>query len=81
MHNADVEKSERLQRTLIVIRSHGKYGCTSATLQALTGSMAPATDVSELRRNGYDIDCQYTHMTENHRKVYTYTYRGKKGTA
>lgn len=81
MHNAQLDGSERLRRTLSFIRDWGGLvrGVTSAEIQAHTGSMAVATDVSEIRRNGYDIECKYDHMSENGRKVFRYFYRGKKG--
>ena len=81
MHNGRIENSDRLRRTLAFVRSWGATGAPSAEIQGFTGSMAVATDISEIRRNGYDIECKYVGMTDKGRKVYNYTYRGKKETA
>lgn len=78
MHSADIENSQRLRLALAFIRSAGSLGVTTIELQGFTGSMAPATDVSEIRKNGYDIRCTYDHKTERGRKVYRYFYKGKE---
>ena len=79
MHNAQLDGSERLRRTLSFIRDWGGLvrGVTSAEIQGHTGSMAVATDVSELRRNGLNIECKYI-GTRNGRRAYSYTYKGKE---
>ena len=77
MHAANPEKSQRLAHTLDTIRAFGKFGLTTAQLQAHTGSMAPSTDVAELRQRGYRIDCNYVGKN-NGRRIYRYTYRGRK---
>ena len=78
MHAANADKSARLRRTLSFIRGWGSNGVTSAELQGFTRSMAVATDVSELRRNGHRIDCVYEGTNERGRKVYRYYYKGKE---
>lgn len=78
MHAANAEKSQRLRKCLNFLRSWGSKGVTTAELQGFTASMAPATDVSELRAQGYEIDCTYQGKSERGRRVYRYTYRGKK---
>jgi hypothetical protein len=78
MHNADVNNSERLAQTLRIIRAGGKWGASTKEISSWTGSVAVATDVSEIRKNGYDIECVYDHTNENGRRVYRYHYRGKK---
>lgn len=78
MHAGNPERSKRLARALDYIRSCGPIGCTTAELQNYTGSMAPATDVSELRRNGYLIDCDFDCVNKNGRRVYTYRYQGRR---
>lgn len=81
MHHASADKSKRLRRLADYIRSMGRHGATSLDLQQWTGSMAIATDVSELRSNGYVIDCTYEKKTPSGRKVFRYTYKGKKESA
>jgi len=77
MHAANPEKSERLARTLYIIRSFGKFGLTTAQLQFHTGSVAPSTDVAELRQHGYNVECEYEGKRDG-RRIYRYTYRGRK---
>lgn len=81
MHHANAAKSPRLARLLGYVRSMGRHGATSLDLQQWTGSMAVSTDISELRRNGHRIDCVYEKKTPTGRKVFRYTYKGKKETA
>lgn len=77
MHAASIDKSARLQRTLEVLRAF-PAGATTWEIQTLSNSMAPATDVSELRANKYDIRCMYIGKTSTGRKIYRYRYFGKK---
>ena len=55
IHAANPEKSEQLRLILHAL----KFGPVSTlTLQEATGSMCPATRVSELRNRGYNIICE-----------------------
>ena len=78
MHNGNPETSLRLSRTLTFLRAAGKFGATSAEIRNFTNSVAPGTDVSELRHSGHYILCKYDHRTPKGNKVYRYTYIGKK---
>jgi hypothetical protein len=78
MHAADPSRSQRLARALAFVKSFGSFGCTTAQLQGYTGSMAPATDISELRHAGYLIDCKMDGVKPNGRRVYRYKYLGRK---
>jgi len=79
MHKANAEKSKRLRAALAALRVFRAYGGpTTLDLQMHTGSMAPATDISELRQNGYVIDCEYAGKTATGRKIFRYHLRGKK---
>lgn len=78
MHNANIDNSERLAQTLRIIKSQKGFGATTREIASWTGSVAVATDVSELRKNDYVIDCLYDHTTAEGRKVFRYYYRGKK---
>lgn len=80
MHAGNPERSYRLARTLMLLKSAGPRGVTTAELQAWSNSMAPATDVSELRANRHQIDCRCQGVNSTGRRVYRYTYRGKKAT-
>jgi hypothetical protein len=75
MHSGNPDTSRRLARTLEILKSHPR-GVTTAELQAWTGSMAPATDCSELRQSGYRIGCLYEGTSQNGRRVYRYTLDG-----
>lgn len=77
MHSANVAKSARLKRTLDVLRAFPE-GPTTLDIQVLTNSMAPATDISELRANGYTIDCEYAGKTSTGRRIFRYHLNGKK---
>lgn len=81
MHNANVDRSERLAQTLRIIKSQKGLGATTQEIASWTGSVAVATDVSELRQNGYEIDCLFHHTTAEGRKVFLYYFRGKKENA
>ena len=78
MHNGSPDRSLRLSRALDYVRSAGPMGCTTAELQGYTGSMAPATDISELRAAGYLIECQCEGRNGNGRRVYRYRYHGRR---
>jgi hypothetical protein len=77
MHHADPDRSIRLSRTLAYLKAHQYTGCTTAEIQAWTGSMAPATDISELRQSGHIIPKPTSTMT-NGRRIFRYFYRGKE---
>ncbi len=77
MHHGNPDTSNRLNRTLTYLRAAGAKGATTAELQAWSRSMAPGTDVSELRQSGYLIDCHCEGLNGNGRRVYRYTYRGR----
>ena len=78
MHAASPDRSLRLSRALDFVKNAGPMGCTTMQLQAYTGSMAPATDISELRHAGYLIDCTMDGVKPNGRRVYRYRYQGRK---
>ena len=71
IHAAPID-SPRLAPVLAFLRQRGDQGATTAELRELANSMAPHTDVSELRASGLTITCQYERMTEEGRKVYRY---------
>jgi hypothetical protein len=57
MHFAKLDKSARLRRVLIFLRLRGKQGATTFEIitQARVAAVSPA--ISELRANGFGIDC------------------------
>lgn len=70
MHFANTKNSVRLQLMLTALQRGGTY--STADLQSLTRDMAPATTISELRRNGHVIKCCYGWTTAEGRRVYLY---------
>ena len=56
MHHAKIETSHRLQTLLTLLRQGGWW--TTKDLMSETGSVAQATDISELRSNGFDIEAR-----------------------
>jgi hypothetical protein len=75
MHHGS-DKTPRLSTVLRILRSH-PTGLTTAELQSWTSSMAPATDISELRQSGHAIECKSEGM-RNGRRIYRYIYREMK---
>lgn len=70
MHNARLDKSPRLQRTLKALRNaKGEISSFDLTLQVRTPSIGTA--ISELRANGAKINCRQE--AKNGKRVYYYS--------
>jgi hypothetical protein len=77
IHFANAKKSKRLSKLLKAFIDYKQR--TTAQLQAITKSMATHTDISELRANGYDIRCNYSHVdAKTGHKIYIYNFLGIK---
>jgi hypothetical protein len=76
MHSGNPDRSKRLRMALDYLERCGLRGCTTAQLQGATGSMAPATDCSELRQSGHKIECKCLGSWQG-RRIYQYVYRGQ----
>lgn len=72
MHFAKLGESPRLQRMLAFLRSRGSTGATGREIVVNCEVLNPATYVSELRKNGYAIDCDFEKETESAARVYRY---------
>ena len=71
MHHAKIETSDRLQRLLALLREGGWW--TTRDLMLGTGSVAQATDISELRSNGFDVESRrLTSVLDTSRQVWSY---------
>ena len=70
MHYADLNTSARLQKLYKLLRQGIEL--TTAQIQRVTGSMAVGTDISELRKNGFDITCRYICRMPSGAKKYGY---------
>ena len=73
MNYAKLITSNRLDRMWEALMNNP--WATTAQLQRLTKSCSVATDISELRKNGFRISCEYVGM-KNGRKVYKYKMEG-----
>lgn len=78
IHFANADKSFRLHRCLDYLKSCKSIGCTTAEIQSYTGSMAPHTDIAELRANGYLIERIREPNTRSGRQVHRYTFKGRR---
>ena len=56
MNAADIDKSERLQKVANLLGRGGEY--TTLDIIQKAGVCAVNSIISELRANGYSIDCQ-----------------------
>jgi hypothetical protein len=56
MNAANIEKSDRLQRVLTLLKRGGEY--TTLEIIQNAGVCAVNSIISELRQNGYQINCQ-----------------------
>ena len=71
MHHAKIETSDRLQTLLAILRQGGWW--TTKELMRRTGSVAQATDISELRSNGFDIESRRLKSElDSKRQVWSY---------
>ena len=77
MHAAR-DTSARCGRVLAVLREHGRSGVEGLALERLASVRAGATVVSELRRSGHDVACEYVRTTPREGKVYRFTYCGRR---
>ena len=73
MHAARIERSKRLQDVLALLSRGGRY--STRDIIDKTGYCAINSIVSELRANGYDIDCSSETGTINGRSQVVYYYR------
>ena len=68
--HARLENSTRLQRVLEVLKD-GKWH-TSLEIAMKARTVAPGSCISELRTNGFDIECRYRETTEEGMRVFEY---------
>jgi hypothetical protein len=71
IHAARLIGSRRLRDTLDVLRRYPD-GVTSRDLIESSNTVAPHTDIAELRAAGFVISCRYLRRTTTGRKVYVY---------
>lgn len=78
MHAPNVFTSDRISKLFFALKGAGGLGLTTLQIQQQTGSMAPGTDVSALRANGYIVSCAYEGRTASGAKLYRYVLHGRK---
>lgn len=76
MNSARLESSQRLQAALDYLRSHP--GASTLQICQATNDMAVSTTISELRRNGYEIESRCDGETKSGRRVWRYWVREKQ---
>lgn len=76
MNYGKVETCPHLMAMLNLIRNSREFGVTTQQLHEVSGSMAPSTDVSAIRHQGYDIVSQLQKQrSATGRKIYRYWLR------
>lgn len=74
-HFCDVIGNPRLEPLMLALHRQGVM--TSQELQAITGSMCIATDISNIRAKGYPVSKgKLSRVTDTGRKVYEYRWEG-----
>jgi hypothetical protein len=76
-HKTDTKNSDRLLPVLQMLLDEKKH--SSIELRSTNNSCAIATDVSDLRKDGWIIESEYKGLSENNRKVYDFWLIGKQG--
>lgn len=72
MHAGRIETNKTLQRLFAFLREHSVTGATGLEICEALKIMNAATWVSQLRKNGYGVECEYERTTESGAKVYRY---------
>ena len=72
MNAAKLERSERMQAILAFMRERGTAGATSLEIAVRFNVLNVGTEMSALRHNGVNVDCEFERETETGRRVYRY---------
>lgn len=72
MNYGSIDRCPRLRSILGLLMSRGLEGATTLEIHDICGALNPATEVSAIRHQGYDIKCKYERRTETGAKVYRY---------
>lgn len=75
MHFASLKTSPRLQRVYRVLSDGMPH--TTLEIQSTAGVCAVGSTISELRRNGYEIECKCAGRKEDGAMVYRYRLLGR----
>lgn len=58
MNFGKVSSCEKLQKVIAALNAAGQHGATTAQIREMSGVEAASTRISELRANGYEIECK-----------------------
>ncbi len=75
MNARNPKKAEQLKAMLVLLHRRGKGGATTWELAKVGGSCAPSTCISEIRANGYNVQCTREDYAEGQR-IYRYRLIG-----
>jgi len=71
-HGGNSAKSERLKPILQVLSDAAWH--TTTELSKKNHSVALHSDISDLRKNGFTIHCEYSGLSRTGRKIYKYMW-------
>lgn len=72
MNAGNIETSERLRKTYLILLYNGKKGLTTMEIQKHTKSQAVHSDISALRKNGLNIPPAEYVCLRNGRRIFRY---------
>ncbi len=64
--------TRRIQRLLAFLKVRGYRGATSLEVSRVCGTVSAATDASDLRRCGFNVECSFERMSDEGRRVHRY---------
>lgn len=71
-HAPNIATSKMLQELRDFIGAFGDPGCTSMEIFNRFQVLNPAREVSALRKNGINVQCDYERTNENGKRIYRY---------
>ena len=77
IHKIDIRTSVRLKKILSFLERCGGQGATGLEIWRECDALNPATYISHLRANGYDIECRYAGKSVTGASVYRYFLLGQ----
>jgi len=72
MHAGKIESSARLKRVLELLRGRGRQGATTHEIIQIAHVCAVNSIAAEIRANGFDVVCKFSHRTEEGGSVFRY---------
>jgi len=72
MHARKLDRSFHLRCLRDLLAIAGAEGVTGAEIASRLHCLNPATEISELRKNGVPVRCEYQGKSESGRRIYRY---------